>query len=88
MNGARLLMGFSVTMNLIENPLSDEKPSLKWDATVFLKTRKTNILMYRRQIAQYHGKVSSKMLSEWNILVLTNAYNELIDLQMKKTKGR
>ena len=48
MNGARLLMGFSVTMNLIENPLSDEKPSLKWDATVFLKTRKTNILMHRR----------------------------------------
>ena len=28
------------------------------------------------------------MLSEWNILVLTDAYNELIDLQMKKNKGR
>lgn len=39
-------MGFSVTMNLIENPLSDEKLSLKWDATVFFKTRKTNILMH------------------------------------------
>ena len=44
--------------------------------------------MHRRQIARYHGKISLKMLSEWNILVLTDAYNELIDLQMKKNKGR
>ena len=28
------------------------------------------------KIAQYHGRVSLKMLSEWNILVLTNAQNE------------